>query len=145
VPGWCTALPDWEERILAGAPLVPDLPLIKSEADKALRVFKRLRLWDVRDNPTMAEACGAWFLPIVAALFGSYDPHDDVRHIQEYFQLIPKGNSKSSNGGMVMVVALIVNRRPGAEFVLIAPTKEIADIAFRQGERQNHENGDEEV
>jgi phage terminase large subunit-like protein len=34
-----------------------------------------------------------------------------------------------------MVVALIVNRRPGAEFLLIAPTKEVADIAFTQASR----------
>jgi phage terminase large subunit-like protein len=32
------------------------------------------------------------------------------------------------------VVALIVNRRPRAEFLLIAPTKEIANIAFDQAD-----------
>ena len=52
--------------------------------------------------------------------------------IQEYFLKIPKKNAKSSNGGAVMVVALIVNRRPEGEFLLVAPTKEIADIAFKQ-------------
>jgi len=52
--------------------------------------------------------------------------------IQEYFLLIPQKNAKSSNGGAVMVVALLMNRRPSAEFLLIAPTKEIADIAFKQ-------------
>jgi hypothetical protein len=54
------------------------------------------------------------------------------RMIQEVFELIPKGNSKSSNGGAVMVTALIVNKRPEAEFLLIAPTIEIANIAFKQ-------------
>lgn len=129
---WSTALPDWEERILAGRPLVPDLPLFKEEAERALRVFRRLRLPDVIGQPTMAEACGEWFFPIVAAIFGSYDPVRNVRMVQEFFELIPKGNSKSSNGGAVMVTALIVNKRPDAEFLLIAPTKEIADIAFKQ-------------
>ncbi len=129
---WSTACPDWEDRILAGRPLVPDLPLFETEAEKALRVFKRLRLPDVIGTPTMEVACGEWFFPIVAALFGSYDPVRNVRMIQEYFELIPKGNSKSSNGGMVMVTALIVNKRPEAEFLLIAPTKEIANIAFKQ-------------
>src|SRR6185436_17883456 len=47
-------------------------------------------------------------------------------------QLIPKGNSKSSNGGAVMVTAIIVNRRPEAEFLFIAPTMEIAGIAYKQ-------------
>lgn len=131
---WSTSCKDWEARLLAGRSLVPDLPLFKAEAERALRVFKRLRLPDVVGTPTMAEACGEWFFPIVAALFGSYDPIAHRRMIQEFFWLIPKGNSKSSNGGAVMVTALIVNRRPRAEFVLIAPTKEIAGIAFDQAD-----------
>ena len=133
-PTWSTACPDWESRLLAGRSLVPELPLFKAEAERALRIFKRLKLPDVVGTPTMAEACGEWFFPIVAALFGSYDPTLNVRHIQEFFWLIPKGNSKSSNGGAVMVVALIVNRRPRAEFMLVAPTKEIAAIAFDQAD-----------
>lgn len=130
--GWHTACPDWKERLLAGASLVPDLPLFKEEAARALRVFKRLRIPDLHGRPTMAEACGPWFFPIVAALFGSYDPATNRRAIQEIFELIPKKNAKSSNGGAVMVTALIVNRRPAAEFQLIAPTKEISGIAFKQ-------------
>jgi len=43
-----------------------------------------------------------------------------------------KGNSKSSNGGAVMLTALIMNRRPEAEFLLVAPTIEIASIAYKQ-------------
>jgi phage terminase large subunit-like protein len=129
---WDTSCVDWEERILSGRSLVPELPLFRGEAAKALRVFKRLRLPDVIGTPTMGEACGPWFYPIVEALFGSYDPATNIRHISEVFQLIPKGNSKSSNGGAVMVTALIVNRRPEAEFLFIAPTMEVAAIAYKQ-------------
>jgi phage terminase large subunit-like protein len=129
---WDTAVPDWEDRILAGRSLVPELPLFKAEAAKALRVFKRLRLPDVIGTPTMGEVCGPWFFPIVEALFGSYDPATNTRHISEVFQLIPKGNSKSSNGGAVMLTGLIVNRRPEAEFIFVAPTIEVAGIAYRQ-------------
>jgi phage terminase large subunit-like protein len=129
---WDTSCVDWEERILDGRSLVPELPLFRSEAAKALRVFKRLRLPDVIGTPTMGEVCGPWFYPIVEALFGSYDPATNTRHISEVFQLIPKGNSKSSNGGAVMVTAMIVNRRPEAEFLFIAPTMEVASIAYKQ-------------
>jgi len=80
----------------------------------------------------MEEACGEWFFPIVEALFGSYDPKTKRRHIPEVFQLIPKGNGKSSSGGAVMLTALVVNRRPEAEFLFVAPTIEIAAIAFKQ-------------
>jgi len=129
---WDTSCIDWETRILEGRSLVPDLPLFPEEAAKALRVFKRLRLPDVIGTPTLGEVCGEWFYPIVAALFGSYDRETNTRHISEVFQLIPKGNSKSSNGGAVMLTAMIVNRRPEAEFLFIAPTMEIASIAYKQ-------------
>lgn len=132
MPVWDTSCIGWENKILEGKSLVPDLPLFRADADRALRVFKRLRLPDVIGTPTMADACGEWFFPIVEALFGSYDPKTNKRHIQEYFQLIPKGNSKSSNGGAVMLTAIIVNRRPEAEFLFIAPTIEIASIAYKQ-------------
>lgn len=129
---WSTACPDWEYRLLNRLPLVPDLPLFDEEAARALRIFKRLKLPDVIGQPTMAEASTDWFFAIVEALFGSYDPETNRRMIQEFFLVIPKKNAKSSNGGALMVVALIVNRRPEGEFLLVAPTKEIADIAFKQ-------------
>lgn len=129
---WSTAVPDWQDRILAGRSLVPDLPLFRDEADRALRIFNRLKLPDVVGTPTMREAAGDWFRDIVAAVFGSYDAAAQRRRIQEFFIAIPKKNGKSSYAAAIMVVAMIVNRRPNAEFLLIAPTKEIALIAYRQ-------------
>lgn len=129
---WDTACPDWEERLLARRPLVPDLPLFADQADKAERIFNRLRIPDVIGTPTMAEAAGDWIRAIVRALFGSYDAEQHRRMIQEVFLLVPKKNSKSSSAASIMVTALIMNERPAAEFLLIAPTKEIADIAFKQ-------------
>jgi len=129
---WDTSCKDWEARLLAGKSLVPKLPLYRKEADLALDVFKSLRLPDVIGTPRMEDACGPWFFKIVEALFGSYDPKTHERKIQEFFQLIPKGNAKSSNGGAVMLTAFILNQRPEAEFLFIAPTIEIASIAFKQ-------------
>ncbi len=111
---------------------MPELPLFSDEAAKALRIFGRLKLPDVIGTPTLADATGQWFLAIVEALFGAYDPATNRRMIQELFLLIPKKNGKSSAGGALMVTALIVNKRPEGEFLLVAPTKEIADIAYKQ-------------
>lgn len=129
---WDTSCRDWQDRILAGRSLVPDLPLFPAEAERALRVFNRLKLPDVIGQPRMAEAAGDWFRDIVRALFGSYDAETNRRLIQELFILVPKKNGKSSYAAAIMVVALILNRRPNAEYLLIAPTKEIAQIAFKQ-------------
>jgi phage terminase large subunit-like protein len=129
---WDAACPDWEARLLEGRSLVPELPLFEDQAARALRIFKRLRIPDVHGTPTMADACGEWFFPIVAAMFGSYDTDTKRRMIQEYFLLIPKGNSKTSYGGALMLTALIMNERPEAGFSLIAPTIKIAELAFDQ-------------
>ena len=80
----------------------------------------------------MGDASGDWFFAIVAALFGSYDPVIGRRMIQELFLLVPKKNGKSSYAAAIMVVAMIMNVRPKAEFLLVAPTKQIADIAYKQ-------------
>jgi phage terminase large subunit-like protein len=129
---WDTSCQDWQERLLSGRTLVPDLPLFEDEAARAIRIFDRLKLPDVIGTPKMADAAGDWFRSIVAALFGAYDVEANRRMIQELFLLVPKKNGKSSYAAAIMVVAMIVNRRPNAEFLLIAPTKEIAGIAYKQ-------------
>jgi len=131
-PIWDTAVPDWETRIKAGQSILPDLPLNRAMAEKGLRIFKRLRVPDMQGMPRLEEVCGPWYFGIVEALFGAYDPVAMRRMISELFLLIPKKNSKSSYGGPLMLTALIMNERPSGEFNLIAPTIEIAKIAFRQ-------------
>lgn len=129
---WATACLDWEDRITKSRSLIPDLPLFQDEAERALRIFKRLRCPDVIGQPTYGEICGEWVFDFVRALFGSYNPATNRRMIREFFMLIPKKNGKSSIAAAIMVTAAIINRRPEAELLLIAPTKKIADIAFKQ-------------
>ena len=129
---WSGACPDWTERIRRGDSLLPALPLARSEADRAVAIFNRLRLPDVSGRPEMRIAAGDWLRDLVAAMFGSYDPAENVRHLREFFVLVPKKNSKTTGGAAIMVTAMLVNRRPRAEFLIVAPTQEVADLAFRQ-------------
>lgn len=131
-PRWSTAVPDWKDRIVKMRPLVPDLPLFEDSAEKALRVFKRLRVPDIHGTPTNGEVHAEWVFDFVRAVFGSYDPETKRRMISEFFLMVPKKNAKSSIAAAIMVTAIIVNERPQAELLLIAPTKQIADIAFKQ-------------
>lgn len=131
-PRWSTAVPDWKDRIRGRQSLLPDLPLFDAVADKALRIFKKLRVPDLIGTPTYGEVCGQWVFDFVRAIFGSYDPETKRRMISEFFLLVPKKNGKSSIAAAIMVVAAIMNERPEAELLLIAPTKGIADIAFKQ-------------
>lgn len=129
---WDTSCRDWQERIRAGRSLLPALPLLASEADRAVAIFNMLRLPDVPGQPFMREAAGDWQRDIVRALFGSYDPDAGLRHVREIFQLVPKKNSKTTAGAAIMLTAVLMSRRPRAEFLLVAPTQEVANLAFAQ-------------
>jgi phage terminase large subunit-like protein len=129
---WDTSLPDWEDRIVKGLPMVPELPLHDAVADKALRIFKKLRVPDLIGMPTYGEVCDEWVFRLVRIIFGSYDPDTKRRALREIFLLIPKKNGKSSIAAAIIVVAALMNERPEAELLLIAPTMTIAKIAFKQ-------------
>ena len=129
---WSTAVPDWEDRIRKGRSLIPDLPLFDDVAEKALRIFKRLRVPDLIGTPTYGEVCEEWVFDLVRVIFGSYDPETKKRMLREFFLLIPKKNGKSAIAAAIIVTAAILNERPQAELILIAPTQKIASIAFKQ-------------
>ena len=129
---WSTALPDWEDRIVNRKSMIPDLPLFKDQADLALRVFKRLRVPDMIGTPTYGAVCQQWVFDFVRAVFGAFDPETNKRMIREFFLLIPKKNGKTSIAAAIMVTAAIINVRPAAELLLVAPTKTVAAIAFKQ-------------
>jgi phage terminase large subunit-like protein len=113
-----------------GRSLVPDLPLDRAAGDRAVAVFNKLRLADVPGTPTMAEAGGDWFRDIVRALFGSLDPATRARAIRELFLLVPKKNSKTTNGALLMLTALLLNERPNASLIMTAPVQDVAQLAF---------------
>jgi phage terminase large subunit-like protein len=129
---WNLSCLDWQDRIKSGRSLLPDLPLIKAESDRAVSIFNRLRLPDVPGQPLMEHAVGDWFRDAVRALFGSYDPKTNTRYIRELFQLVPKKSSKTTGGAALMLTAMLMSRRPRAEFLIVAPTLDVADLAFRQ-------------
>ena len=129
---WDTSLPDWEDRIVKGLSLIPDMPLHDETADRALAIFKRLRVPDLIGMPTYGEVCDEWVFRLVRAIFGSYDLETKRRALREIFLLVPKKNGKSSIAAAIIMVAVLVNERPEAELLLIAPTMTIAKIAFKQ-------------
>ena len=127
---WSTAVVDWRDRIISGKSLVPTLPLDRERAEKALRIFRRLRLVRVRGEPTMGEACPPWVFDWVGAIFGAYDPEVGRQIVRESFLLVAKKNGKSSIAAGIMLTALIMNDIHGGEYLILAPTKDVADNSF---------------
>lgn len=122
---------DWRERITRGESLIPrGLVLDEDRAQSASEVFNLLRLPDVPGQPTFGEVGLPWVDDQVRAVFGTWN--GNYRTVNEFFFLIAKKQSKTSNASGMMVTGLIENRRPNADFLLIAPTQGIAELAFEQ-------------
>jgi hypothetical protein len=50
--------------------------------------------------------------------------------IRELILLVPKKNSKTTNGALLMLTALLLNQRPNAPMIMTAPVQDVAEIAF---------------
>lgn len=128
---WDLSCPDWEDRIREGRSLIPShLKLNEPEADLALAMFDELRLPDVPGLPKMRDAAGEWFRDIVRVAFGSWFPAQQLRMIREVFAMLPKGQSKTTYSAGLLLVSMLMNRRPRAEGIFVGPTQAIADNAY---------------
>ena len=59
---WDTSCLDWEQRLRDGRSLVPDLPLFTDQAERGLRIFKRLKVPDMIGNPVWVRSVRLGFL-----------------------------------------------------------------------------------
>jgi phage terminase large subunit-like protein len=128
---WSTACPDWERRVVAGEGLVSFAPLFPDEAKAALDVFDGWRIVDAPGSPTFGEVGRPWLRDFVGAVFGSYDHSTGRRLIREFMLFISKKNGKSVDAAAIMLTALVRNWRMSGEFLILAPTLEVANNSFK--------------
>jgi phage terminase large subunit-like protein len=126
---WSTACPDWADRIKRGDSIIPP-PIFPEQAERALSIFKELKIVDAPGSPTFGDSCADWVFDLVRSIFGAYDEESGRRLIVEWFILIPKKNSKSTIAAGIMLTAVILNWRQSAEFSVLAPTVEVANNAY---------------
>ena len=128
---WSTACPGWEEKIVNRQSLIPFEPLYPDEAARALEIFGSLRMVDAVGSPLMSDAVLPWVNGFVGAIFGAYNPDEGRRVVNEFLLLISKKNGKSTIAAGIMLTALVMNWRQSGEFLILAPTKEVADNSYK--------------
>jgi phage terminase large subunit-like protein len=129
MPTWDTSCLDWADRLKTGKSIIPP-PIFPAEAERALAIFKELKIVDAPGSPTFGESCAPWVFDFVRCIFGAYDAESGRRLITEFFLCIPKKNSKSTIAAGIMLTALVLNWRQSAEFAVLAPTVEVANNAY---------------
>jgi phage terminase large subunit-like protein len=122
-------MPDWAERLTSGRSIIQP-PIFPDQAERALEIFKELKIVDAPGSPTFGESCAPWVFDLVRSVFGAYDEESGRRLVTEWFILVPKKNSKSTIAAGIMLTALILNWRQSAEFAVLAPTVEVANNAY---------------
>lgn len=132
-PQWSTACLDWQELIVAKKSLIKFPPLFPTAANDGMSVFNELKIVDA--GVTFGD-CLPWAKDFAASIFGAYcdipgHPDEGRRLIKTFFMLISKKNTKSTIGAGIMLTLIIRNWRPEAEFIILAPTKEVADNSFK--------------
>ena len=129
-PQWSTACLDWGDRLKAGRSIIPP-PIFASEAERALAIFKELRVVDLPGRPTFGECSDQWVFDFVSAVFGAYDGETGQQLIREFYLLISKKNTKSTIAAGIMLTALILCWREEEEHLILAPTVEVAGNSFK--------------
>lgn len=127
---WTTACLDWEERLVRKQSIIPP-PIFVEEAERALQIFIELKVPDLPGKPRMADCCDEWVFDFVRAIFGGYDAETGKQLIREFGLLISKKNTKSTIAAGIMLTALILCWREEEEHLILAPTREVADNAFK--------------
>lgn len=139
-----TACPGWEGRLVRGESIIPP-PIFRDQADQALAIFKELRVVDLPKtvfdpsigaggeyrSPNFGECSEPWVFDLVAAIFGAYDADTGKQLIREYGLLVSKKNTKSTIAAGIMLTAVILCWRESEEHLILAPTKEVADMSFK--------------
>jgi len=127
---WSTACIDWESRLINRQSIIP-APIYPEEAERAIKIFKSLRVSDLPGKPTFGECSDQWVFDFVAAIFGAYDEDTGKQLIREFYLLISKKNVKSTIAAGIMLTAVLMCWREDEEHLILAPTKEVADNSFK--------------
>ena len=129
------AVPGWERKLKAGKSILPDpkrLPFWSQAAgDAGWSLFSDFRLTDVAGAPKVGPISPPWLQGLVKYWLGAQDPATGARSVQEMLLLTSKKSTKTSSMALLTLAQFVSTRKPNSQAIIIAPTLNVADMAFR--------------
>jgi len=131
------AVPDWAARLREGRSIIPPLSRLgegrysEELAAEGLGLWTALRLGLVPGHPYAGEYAANWIRDIVYYWFGAQTPDGAERTVKDLLILVSKKNTKTTSAALLMLAQMVLSKRANAESLILAPTKEVADLAFR--------------
>ena len=132
-----TACENWKDLLKDGdfpcSPAAVDAYAYTPLAEQFSRVFLSMRISDLPGNPTVREAWGegSWIEMAYRILAGSFDPETGERAIDTMIIMAPKKSAKSCVAALAQLTLMLITKRPGSNFPILAPTLEVANLSFR--------------
>lgn len=129
------AVPGWARKLQQGKSILPDprrLPFWhESQADAGWGMFGGFKLTDVPGAPEVGPISPPWIRDLVRYWMGCADPKTGARSVQEMLLLTSKKSTKTSSMALLTLAQFVSTRKPNSQAIIVAPTLNVADMAFR--------------
>ena len=133
------AVPNWSELLEKGKPPLPpisQIPGYSKEAEElGWALFSTLIFPTPESTRPYAETCPKWMEQVARWIFGCENVETGHRLVNEICLTVAKKNGKTTFFSLVLLTFWIKSKRDDAEALIMAPTKETANIAFANIEK----------
>lgn len=131
-PGPCY-VPNWSRKVMAGESILPDPRRLEhysaAMGEMGWRLMGGFRI-PIPGRPLLRDSCLPWMEEFAKYWLGALDPETRDRSVPECVFTCSKKNMKSSFLSLVTLTQWITSERPASRGIIMAPTKDVADIGF---------------
>ena len=128
------AVPNWSDLLDKGEPPLPPLKQIpgysKRSEELGWKLLKDFQFRSLGKTEPFGKNCPKWMEKVARFIFGTEDLRTGHRLVNEVLLTISKKNGKTTLFSLILLTMWVKSRRKDAKAMIIAPTKEAANIAY---------------